>query len=129
MGLYNFKPIFEGAILAGRKKHTIRAARKYPDRPGDTLYLYTGLRTKEAKLLAEVECVKVEQINIWPVIRALGSLKSMAISIDGVDLDDSECEHFARRDGFKSLSEMMKFWTTPKTRLPFSGQIIHWRAR
>ncbi len=119
--------MFAEAIVAGRIKHTIRAARKYPDKPGDTLYLYTGLRTKEAKLLMEVVCVKVEQVNIWPIIRALGSLKTMGITIDGAELDDSECEHFARRDGFRDLKEMMKFWTTPKNRLPFSGHIIYWR--
>ena len=64
MGLYNFKAQFVPFIKAGSKKHTIRAARRYPAKPGETLHLYTGLRTKKAKLIKRVECVKVEQIKI-----------------------------------------------------------------
>ncbi len=44
MGLYNFKARFVPFVLDGSKTHTIRAKRRYPAKPGDTLYLYTGLR-------------------------------------------------------------------------------------
>ena len=48
MGLYNFKPQFVPFILNGTKAHTIRAIRKdgLVDEPGDTMFLYTGLRQR-----------------------------------------------------------------------------------
>lgn len=58
MGLYNFKERFITHILDGSKTHTIRPERSRPDKPGDTLHLYTGLRHKGAQLLMRVPCVE-----------------------------------------------------------------------
>jgi len=115
MGLYNFQERFVPFILDGRKTHTIRAARTNPDKPGNTLHLYTGLRHKGARLLMRVPCVKVEEIEIC----------GLAIAIDGIELSRSEREALARRDGFQDFAEMMQFW---EGRLPFSGHVIHWKA-
>jgi hypothetical protein len=115
MGLYDFKAQFVDKILAGEKTHTIRAVRSHPDKPGNTLHLYTGLRHKGARLLMRATCTKVEAIRIGP----LG-----IILIDGVMLEQDEREQLARRDGFKDFIEMLYFW---KDRLPFQGHIIHWR--
>lgn len=124
MGLYNFQKRFVPFILSGEKKHTIRARRANPDKPGNTLHLYTGLRTKKAKLLKRVECTRVESIRID---RAGGFWPQYTVRIDGTMLDRDECEQLARRDGFSTFREMMIFWQTPENRLPFEGQIIHWR--
>lgn len=124
MGLYNFQARFVPFIKAGTKKHTIRAKRARPDKPGNTLHLYQGLRTKKTKLILRAPCVKVEEITIvksgdlWP---------QYTVRIDGMMLDRSECEALARRDGFSNFQEMMKFWTEPSNRLPFEGHIIHWK--
>lgn len=104
-------------ILSGEKTHTIRAIRVNPDKPGNTLSLYTGLRQKGAKLLMRVPCAAVQNILITPGM----------VRIDGVYLEDDEREAFARRDGFSNFQEMLKFWKEPKDRLPFRGNIIHWR--
>lgn len=128
MGLYGFKKQFVPFIMSGEKTHTIRARRANPDKPGNTLHLYTGLRRKGARLLMRVPCVKIEEISIQIVTtnKRLG-FQSYEVAIDGIVLDASEAEALARRDGFSSFQEMMKFWTQPKNRLPFEGQIIHWR--
>lgn len=126
MGLYNFQQRFVKPILRGEKTHTIRAIRKYPAKPGDTLYLYTGLRTKYARKLLETKCVKVECIEIAET-KGPVRLRFYHVAIDGIGLGADECEQLARRDGFSSFHEMMKFWTTPKNRLPFSGHVIHWK--
>lgn len=118
MGLYNFQSRFVPKILAGEKTHTIRAVRAHPDKPGNLLHLYTGLRTKKAKLLMRVLCVKVEEVHI-----RLVNGWDAGIGVDLIDLNDSECEALARRDGFQNFAEMMEFW---KERLPFRGHIIHW---
>jgi hypothetical protein len=117
MGLYNFKKQFVEAILSGRKNHTIRAHRKHPDHPGDTMHLYTGLRTKKARLLMRRPCVKVEDIVIE-------ELCTVQVYIDGVELDLAEKQRLAVADGFKDFAEMKEFW---RDRLPFAGQIIHWQ--
>jgi len=137
MGLYNFKDRFVGPILSGDKTHTIRAIRAHPDKPGDTLHLYTGLRTKKAKLLLRVPCVKIEDIEIRhrveefanPDTGYLEHVEWDVIKIDDQELYADEREQFARRDGFRNFAEMMKFWTTPKNRLPFHGNVIHWRRQ
>jgi uncharacterized protein YqfB (UPF0267 family) len=117
MGLYNFQSRFVPKILAGEKTHTIRATRANPDKPGNTLHLYTGLRQKGAKLLMRAPCVKIEEIEISARMR---------VRIDGVELDATEQETLARRDGFQNFADMMAFWNG---RLPFRGHIIHWRTK
>jgi hypothetical protein len=129
MGLYNFKARFAPRILDGSKTHTIRPMRAIADKPGNTLHLYTGLRTKSARLLMRVPCVKVESITMIPKKRrqwdVLNLVESVTVTIEGIELSLSECEAFARRDGFENFEDMVMFWTG---RLPFKGQIVHWRA-
>lgn len=119
MGLYNFQKQFVPFIKARTKKHTIRSRRAHPDKPGNTLYLYSGLRTKKARrIIAPVKCVKVEEINIeW----------SGGVLVEGIRLSDDEREALAKRDGFAGWAEMFEFWRSPVTRLPFEGHIIHWK--
>jgi hypothetical protein len=127
MGLYNFQPRFVKPILSGAKTHTIRAIRVHPDKPGNTLHLYTGLRTKQAKLLMRVPCVKIEEIAIRIVtVNDRIGYQEYRIEIDGAELDADECGALARRDGFPDFKAMMKFWREPKNRLPFKGHIIFW---
>lgn len=121
MGLYNFQPRFVPFILSGEKTHTIRAQRAHPDKPGNTLHLYSGLRHHGAQLLMRVPCVKVEEI----FIRGQESNCDAGIEIDGVELSATEREALARRDGFESFDAMLDFW---EGRLPFKGHVIHWRT-
>jgi hypothetical protein len=116
VGLYNFQPRFVPMILSGEKTHTIRSIRANPDKPGNILHLYTGLRHKGARLLMRVFCVKVEEIQISPM---------MYVSIDGHGLRADEEEQLARRDGFANFAEMMQFWAG---RLPFRGHVVHWKT-
>jgi uncharacterized protein YqfB (UPF0267 family) len=126
MGLYNFKERFTPRILDGSKTHTIRPKRAIEDKPGNTLHLYTGLRTKKSRLLMRVSCVKIEEIAIeyHPESFLDDEPELYSVTIDGVELDRGECEAFARRDGFENFADMMNFW---QGRLPFRGQIVHWK--
>jgi hypothetical protein len=125
MGLYNFQARFVPFIQSGNKTHTIRSIRKNPDKPGNTLHLYTGLRTKKAtRILPPVQCVKVEEIEIKDGI--FGDENHASVCVDGIDLDRSERETLARRDGFPSFEAMIQFW---RGRLPFRGHIIHWKRK
>lgn len=126
LGLYNFQRRFVPKILSGEKTHTIRAIRAHPDKAGNVLHLYTGLRTKKAKLLMREPCVKVEEISILlaPENFLDDDIGCVFVKVDGVTLHRTECEALAVRDGFKDFDEMMEFW---EGRLPFRGHIIHWR--
>jgi len=119
MGLYNFEARFVPFIEARTKKHTIRKRRKNVDRPGKTMYLYTGLRRKGARLIMKARCTHVDDITIGVDER---------IWIGGVLLDRREVEQLARTDGFKNFTEMMDYWKAKKD-LPFVGHIIHWSER
>ena len=122
VGLYNFQKRFVPLILDGRKTHTIRAQRKNPDKAGNILHLYTGLRTKKAQLLMRVRCARIEEITIDACGHECNCDGS--IEIEGIELSESEREALARRDGFENFDEMLEFWSG---RLPFEGHIIHWK--
>jgi uncharacterized protein YqfB (UPF0267 family) len=119
MGIYNFQSRFVPMIMAGRKTHTIRDHRVHPDKPGNTLHLYTGLRKSGATLLMRVPCIAVEEIEI-----TITPGNGRVVRINGMTLDRTESEALAKRDGFKDFSAMMAFWDG---RVPFKGQIIHWK--
>jgi hypothetical protein len=124
MPLLNFKPRFVEPIRMDTKRHTIRAERKIPIKVGDNLYLYCGARTKKCfRILPEpVPCTKVQTITIE--IKTRPDYQLICVVIDGEILDSSEAERLAFADGFSDFKDMMKFW---EGRLPFKGQIIHWR--
>lgn len=116
MGLYNFQERFVPAILDGTKRHTIRAPRKHPDVPGNTLHLYAGLRRKGARLLMRATCTAVVEIRIGD---------HGTIYLDGRPLSEDEREELARRDGFADLADMLEYWRRGE-RLPFRGHMIFW---
>lgn len=127
MGLYNFKERFAPFILDGRKRHTIRATRKVPDKVGNIAHLYTGLRTKNVKLLGRYPICRIEEIKITVECDCAAPdcpLDSPRVFVGGEELFSDERETLARLDGFEDFTEMKAFW---KGRLPFKGEIIHWQ--
>lgn len=119
MPALNFKPQFVEPIRHGTKRHTIRATRKVPVKRGDKLYLYCGLRHKGAfRILPEpVTCSMVESIKINAETTGM-------VELGGVPLTYDEREQLAVADGFANWDEMLAFL---EGRLPFVGQIIHWK--
>lgn len=124
MGLYNFKERFAPFILDGRKRHTIRATRKVPDKVGNIAHCYTGLRTKSTRFLGKWPIIKIEAIEILPECLDVKCPSHVTVIIAGQELSPDEREKLARLDGFEDFKEMREFWTG---RLPFKGEIIHWQ--
>lgn len=128
MAAYSFKKQFVDPIRAGTKKHTIRADRKDGRVPkiGEPLALYCGMRTKGCfKILDDnPPCTAVQRIHISTYRAMSASWAGNLVFVDGVQLDPDECEQLARCDGFSDFAMMMTFWDG---RLPFTGNIIHWR--
>ena len=121
MGLYNFKKRFAPFVLDGSKRHTIRAKRAHPDKPGNPVHLYTGLRTKAAKLLGRSICVRIEEIRI-------SEDQHVFVNFEMLSADEKNalayCDGFRSRGVSHAFEEMMEFW---EGRLPFVGDIIHWQ--
>jgi hypothetical protein len=135
MPAYSFQLQFCEPVETGRKTHTIRGKRKHRPKPGQTFYGYYAMRTKQCRKLVQSPITRVQDIviedsgrrfqQVMPIVRDMrvfGIYPRMIV--DGEVLADDEMDCLAVRDGFRSLWDMMAFWDG---RLPFNGDIIHWR--
>lgn len=129
MVAYSFKAQFAAPILAGTKQQTIRANRKRHARPGETLQLYTGMRTKHCRLIGRAVCqetqnVRLSFINGYVMLGSVGSGSALCRELLRTRAD---CDAFARRDGFEDWKSLAEFWEAnhPGTRF-FDGVLIFW---
>ena len=116
MPCINFKKQFAGVVENGLKTQTIRKIRKRPIRIGDTLQLYTGMRTKKCRKLMTAVAIDIKTIVIDQTI----------VMIDGNQIDSYDVGRLARADGFHSICEFKDFFNSHYG-LPFVGQLINWR--
>ncbi len=121
MPALNFKKVFANDVESGQKRQTIRKFRKdgRDPRSGQTLYLYTGMRTKSCRKLSEDECV--EALPIWIDQHENGIA---IIILDGDQLDSVGIAKIAKADGFKNTGEFLTFFGTRFE--PFYGLLIRW---
>ncbi len=120
MPALNFQKRFAPLVESGEKRQTIRRERvdgRLPCKPGDRLVLYTGMRSKNCRRLAEVRCTAVETIRIN---RKAGK------PIIWVRYENMDAEAQARADGFESADSMAD-WFQETHGLPFRGLLIRWR--
>jgi hypothetical protein len=120
MPAYNFQPQFVQMIQDGSKHHTIRRRRKRPTKPGEMLKLYTGMRTKNCKLIMEVMCTSVVPVQV---------LRGTGIILDGKLLSDVETVMFAARDGFPDVYDFFDFFDDHYSFevLNKELEVIYWR--
>jgi hypothetical protein len=130
MTALNFKKQFASRVELGlkqpdhpkAKRQSIRAMRKDGRDPqvGDTLYLYTGMRTKACRKLGEAKCAVSEPIVIkknhqilivhTDVIEMLSAEKiTELVKADGFETEDAFFDFFKKTHGF-----------------PFYGMIYKW---
>jgi len=103
MTAFSFKPIFVPKILAGEKLSTIRSTKRCE--VGDTMQLYTGLRTKKCRKLMDALCIGVAPImirepDIWAIIGKI-------------------------EEGFKNAQDFLEFFRH-EYGLPYRGWIHAW---
>lgn len=116
MPLLNFKKCFVQSVLSGSKQQTIRKKRKRPFYVDDTLFLYTGLRTKSCQLLGTRKVIEVDEI--W--------MNNYYTHLNGFTLSYTGLKKIALGDGFDSIEAFRDFFK--KTHgFPFYGQLIKWR--
>lgn len=122
MVAYGFKERFRDPILDGTKGGTIRADRKRHARSGEQLQLYTGMRTKQCKLICRLPCLAVEPLEL-----VLRDPQSVRIGGRRILVRVDDLHIFAAFDGFRNFSEMIEFWRQEHDDLDtFSGVHIRW---
>jgi hypothetical protein len=117
---------FAPAVEAGRKLQTIRAMRKVPIKPGDTLYHYTGMRTKACRRLGVSTCRSANQIDI---IRWNGQRGVFLQDCPGVGqrrLGNIEISVLAIKDGFPDVDSFYAWFISEN--FHFTGQLITWES-
>ena len=117
----NFKAQFADAVADGEKCQTIRKLGKLTPRPGNTLQLYTGQRTKFCRLLKETICLTVQDVAITDD----SLINELVLTLDGKRLLFTEARAIALADGFDSLVLMRDFFKDLYG-FPFEGVLICW---
>ncbi len=121
MALISFQKQFAGMVKDGTKRQTIRKHRRREISVGDTLHLYTGLRTRDATLLGVVKCK-----SVWKTAIYNGRVYLEGPGGFGHFLRSSgQLKNFATDDGFKDWEEMAG-WFKKTHKLPFHGNLITW---
>jgi hypothetical protein len=126
MPLYNFKVRFADAVATGQKCQTIRKRRRGDRDPkvGDTLYLYTGIRTKRARKLRQAITTRVRPIRIDARMQE-GALQPL-VTLDDDVLTIDDVRMLANKDGFRDAREFLS-WFEEVHGLPFAGILIEWQ--
>lgn len=152
-----FKDQFVPFVLDGSKQHTLRDERQ-GDRQivvGDRLDLYARVRQADQYLLGRYLCTRVRVARFElheespAVVQSVLQVRVRHVMyIDGVELDQSEADLFAWRDGFRMrgiprfnathadncysldptgcFASMMRYWITEGKNFPFEKRLIHW---
>ena len=115
MPALNYQKRFALLVENRFTRSTLRAMRKRPIYIGDTLYHYTGMRTKQCRLLCQEKCTLVRDIQI----KANGTVR-----LDGQAIYQASAEQIALQDGFVSLQEFIDFFCPAGD--DFRGQYIQW---
>ena len=123
MPAINFKSQFTAQILSGKKPFTLRAPRKDGRDPqaGQALYLFTAMRTKQCRKIAEKPCRLAVTVKLsWRCIfvPTIGDLR-----------EDHHLESFSRLDGFNNYREFCQFHEVRPGMDPKSIRLIAWVTR
>lgn len=120
MVAYSFQKQFVAPILAGAKCQTIRADRRRHARIGESLQLYTGMRTKQCRLIGLAKCHGVSPITI-------NMETNSVLTTEGELHGWGKLDEFAEKDGFDSWLMMRAFWRDHHPSIViFSGVLIQW---
>ncbi len=116
MVAYNFQPRFASLVESGEKRQTIRPeGKRVHAKPGDTVHLFTGMRTRNCRKLGEAVCIISEPIVIDTATLRVGVPPGFTW----------RRSYFAIQDGFKDWEDLLE-WFRATHGLPFIGRLIQW---
>lgn len=98
---------------------------------GETLYMYTGLRTANTELITNKEkLISMQQVRVS--IRKMNTAGyDIKISVDGRRLTELEISQFVKFDGFTDRVDFAEYWLRDEkgkkiTRVGASMVQFHW---
>jgi len=125
------KPMsFKEKILSGQKIHSIREDKKGRWKPGMSIHMAYGVRTKFYDCFCDKhKCKSTQSIKInhyptgYPMIsREVIIDGELFYKLDGFSARGSErMEQLAKNDGFDSVEDFFQWFSRD-----FKGEIIHW---
>jgi hypothetical protein len=126
MPAINFQPRFALDVECRRKRQTIRKEGKRRWKIGDTLYLYTGMRTKNCRLLGTAVALEVRMIFIDTGRKCIALEYRDDQGRRCIDfVSDDEALALARADGFATLDDFFAFFAKTHGTL-MRGYLINW---
>lgn len=122
MVAYSFQARFAPPIIVGTKRQTIRGGRKRHAKQGEELQLFTGMRTRQCRLIGRARCITVQRVIIAIRADAVHFPLLLVTLTDLADLD-----RFAQRDGFSDWRDMCAWWSLAHPGVAeFDGFLIDW---
>ncbi len=107
--LLGFKKRFVKPIEQGTKVFTMRNRRKRMPKIGETLHMYTALRTQYCELISNHETLKsIQKVTVSITKEPLQT--RIFIIVDGWMLNPSEVSRFVQCDGFTDESDFADYW-------------------
>lgn len=135
--LLGFKKRFAPPIVIGTKVFTMRKTRKVKAKIGETLHMYTGLRTANCELISNKEKLMSTQrawVRFCYFYNKKGlHLADLSICVDGRRLEKWEHEAFVKYDGFEDVADFFKYWLADYKHTQFANyklaksmDLYHW---
>jgi hypothetical protein len=134
--------VFVDKILSGEKQQTIRPIRKRPIKPGDKIYLYTGMRHKNCRKLGEAFCDRIQLVSLTIFSKqTCHSTGQISIckenSESGITITRwtraytrEQIDRIVKDDGFKNDQEFIDFFDNSYNLINYKPKlfnIIKWR--
>ena len=128
MPALNYHSCFSARVQSGEKLQTIRAQRKVTIKPGDTLYHFTGMRTKACRRLGVSICKDALNIDIIRTEQVKAVFLQMCNGGSQRRIGNAEILAIATADGFADVDSFWTWFTGDATTKPrhFHGQLIKW---
>jgi len=127
MVAYSFQPRFVDPIRTLAKRQTMRNWRRRHARPGETVQLYTGLRTQRCRLIGTATCTRVSVVALDFVENVIVFVENVGVvGVSYIDMTDA-LDWFARADGFADWDDLRGWFADTHDAVEkWSGVLIEW---
>lgn len=123
--LLGFKREFAVPIKKGTKVFTLRFPRKRKAKIGETLYMYSELRTNRTRLISKKFTLKSVQRVRLTIFKNESGVIDFALIADFKNIN-SKIRKFALLDGFQTLDEFFNYWLDGKDHVSHRLDLYHW---